>query len=99
MQVFQTAGDPPSDGRTSRATMGCTQNNSPALTKSVPVYSAGIHAFEPPWQQASGSVVRDGRVAPVVASADRLMMGLRPGGQGLARPQPRPETLPGRRAV
>jgi hypothetical protein len=37
MQVFQTAGDPPSDGNTIRAIIGCTRKRRNALTKSVTV--------------------------------------------------------------
>jgi hypothetical protein len=35
MQVFQTAGVPHNTGRSIFATIGCTENNKPALTKMV----------------------------------------------------------------
>jgi len=37
MQVFQTAGVPPSNGNNKRATSGCTRKSSAALTNSVMV--------------------------------------------------------------
>ena len=41
MLVFQTEELPPSSGRTSLATIGCTRNTSAALVKTVTANSAG----------------------------------------------------------
>src|SRR5205085_1297955 len=41
MQVFHTAGDPPSRGRTILPTIGCTRNSRNALTNSVSEKRAG----------------------------------------------------------
>ena len=41
MLVFQTDELPPSNGRTSLATIGCTRNTSAALVKMVTANSAG----------------------------------------------------------
>src|SRR4051812_31880703 len=46
MQVFHTAGEPPSSGSSRRATSGCTRNNSAALRNSVAVNSDGMAAMD-----------------------------------------------------
>lgn len=45
MQVFHTAGVPPKSGKSIFATIGCTQNKSVALRKSVAAYRS-VNALE-----------------------------------------------------